>query len=366
MNLPKIHKSFAEQVEILKSRNMIIEDEKAVEEYLSKCNYYRLNVYFHIFLSKDKTRKSWTYNKKVSFEDIKAIEETDSYLRHLIFNYIEKIELKLRTLISYYSSKSFGEYAFDSGDCFDDQKQISIGNTRYSYKDLGIKIFADQLALMLQPFDQSVIQKMKSNPQNLRRSERHELLQLRKKYPVEYHHVLKYGGKFPAWVLVEYISFGNLSKVYRYLKKDIQNDICNNFNIFVSKGSQTKIKHFSSWLYCLSAVRNICAHHGYLFRRELDIKPSTKIDYFSIYLNYCNKKETSGYIFDTVICIYSILAKEERASFKKDFEDYINFFQGRKANKYKIELLSGHQKLPKFTEYFLLFFASFFVIFLVG
>ena len=107
MNLPKIHKSFAEQVEILKSRNMIIEDEKAAEEYLSKCNYYRLNVYFHIFLSKDKTRKSWTYNKKVSFEDIKAIEETDSYLRHLIFNYIEKIELKLRTLISYYSSKSF-------------------------------------------------------------------------------------------------------------------------------------------------------------------------------------------------------------------------------------------------------------------
>ena len=103
MNLPKIHKSFAEQVEILKSRNMIIEDEKAAEEYLSKCNYYRLNVYFHIFLSKDKTRKSWTYNKKVSFEDIKAIEETDSYLRHLIFNYIEKIEFKFDDNIPFYS-----------------------------------------------------------------------------------------------------------------------------------------------------------------------------------------------------------------------------------------------------------------------
>ncbi len=30
MNLPKIHKSFAEQVEILKSRNMIIESEREI------------------------------------------------------------------------------------------------------------------------------------------------------------------------------------------------------------------------------------------------------------------------------------------------------------------------------------------------
>lgn len=356
MNQLKEHKSFAEQVQILKQREMLIEDEKKAEDYLSRRNYYRLNVYFHEFQKKNPKTKCPTYDRKVSFEDIKAIEECDSCFRHLIFRYIEMIELKLRTMISYRSSELFGPDVFDNGNCFDDQNHLLIGNVQYSFRDLGVSVFSQQVSLILRPFSPTVCQKMlAASAQGLTDKDKRDILQLRKKYPVEYHHVLNYGSKFPAWVLIEFLSFGDLSKVYRYLKSSIQEEIGKCFNIYGSQlnyqhqqasksynshGKQKQNEFFlSSWFHCLSTVRNICAHHGYLFRRKLDIAPSKKNDYFTIYQqSFTSKKKLEGYVFDAVICIYSILADDERKSFVKDFEAFISCFQRRKTTSYKIKL----------------------------
>ena len=355
MNQLKKHEPFKDQVQLLEQRDMIIEDKTESAAYLSRRNYYRLNVYFHKFQSKDATTNCPTYKQKVSFGDIKAIEECDSYLRHLIFRYIEAIELKLRTLASYYSSKSFGANAFETGNCFDDQKTIKINSCQQSFKDLGKEIFANQLSLILRPFSQTTQSMMATAYNQLCVNDQKVIRLLRKKYPVEYHHVLKYGSKFPTWVLIEFLSFGDLSKIFRYLKETIQEEIGRSFNIFgTSKNYQHKQQSkkynthgnqkrneffFSSWLHCLSTVRNICAHHGYLFRRKLDITPSKRNDFFQIYLGFSSSgKKNQGNIFDAIVCIYSILTEEERKSFATDFEDFINWFQKRKATRYMISL----------------------------
>lgn len=356
MNQLKKHESFAKQVQILKDREMIIGDETGATAYLSRRNYYRLNVYFHKFQRENAKTKCPTYDRKVSFEDIKAIEECDSSFRHLIFRYIEMIELKLRTMISYRSSELFGPDVFDNGNCFDDQNHLLIGNVQYSFKDLGVSVFSQQVSLILRPFSPTVCQKMlAASAQGLTDKDKRDILQLRKKYPVEYHHVLNYGSKFPAWVLIEFLSFGDLSKVYRYLKESIQEEIGKCFNIYGSQlnyqhqqasksynshGKQKQNEFFlSSWFHCLSTVRNICAHHGYLFRRKLDIAPSTKNDYFTIYRRYsAGKKKMDGDVFNAVVCIYSILTEDERKAFTKDFEDFISRFQRRKTTSYKIKL----------------------------
>ena len=99
MNQLKKHESFAKQVQILKDREMIIGDETGATAYLSRRNYYRLNVYFHKFQRENAKTKCPTYERKVSFEDIKAIEECDSCFRHLIFRYIEKSSVENRNHI---------------------------------------------------------------------------------------------------------------------------------------------------------------------------------------------------------------------------------------------------------------------------
>ena len=70
----------------------------------------------------------------------------------------------------------------------------------------------------------------------------------------------------PAWMALEVMSFGNLSKLYK--------------NIINGKYKDAFAKSFllpdvilSSWLESLTFVRNTCAHHARLWNRELTIKP---------------------------------------------------------------------------------------------
>ena len=66
--------------------------------------------------------------------------------------------------------------------------------------------------------------------------------------------------------MVEFFSFNTLSKLYKNLlepdKKIIAQGLYN-ANDYL----------FGQWLHVLSIQRNICAHYGYLFRREYPIRP---------------------------------------------------------------------------------------------
>ena len=53
----KVFKTIDEQVEILKSKGLIIEDELKAKEILLRENYFFLNAYRGVFLKRDGTRK---------------------------------------------------------------------------------------------------------------------------------------------------------------------------------------------------------------------------------------------------------------------------------------------------------------------
>ena len=89
------------------------------------------------------------------------------------------------------------------------------------------------------------------------------------------HHREKYEGKFPLWVLIEFFSFNTTSKYFKILpsidRKNISNDA---FGI--------KDVYLTQWLHCLSVLRNICAHYGYLYKREHTLKPRLLKEYKEI------------------------------------------------------------------------------------
>ena len=92
----KEFKTIKEQINILKSKGIIINNEKKSYKILLNNNYYNIiNGYKDIFLIKNK------YIKNTSFEEIYAMYEFDRSLRNIFLEYILKIENQIRSLVAY-------------------------------------------------------------------------------------------------------------------------------------------------------------------------------------------------------------------------------------------------------------------------
>ena len=79
-------KTFAQQVEIIKEKGFIIDNDTECIGFLKQANYYRLSAYFLPFRKKD-----GTYFSNINFHRIQRIYEFDSRLRGVLFNYIFKV-----------------------------------------------------------------------------------------------------------------------------------------------------------------------------------------------------------------------------------------------------------------------------------
>ena len=80
------------------------------------------------------------------------------------------------------------------------------------------------------------------------------------------HHKMKYSSKMPLWVIVELMSFSNMSKLYSsmyYSEKDV-------IAHMVGVGRDTLENH----LHCLSVLRNKCAHAARMY--NTDFNPPAK------------------------------------------------------------------------------------------
>ena len=69
-------KTFAQQVEIIKEKGFIIDNDTECIGFLKQANYYRLSAYFLPFRKKD-----GTYFSNINFHRIQRIYEFDSRLR---------------------------------------------------------------------------------------------------------------------------------------------------------------------------------------------------------------------------------------------------------------------------------------------
>lgn len=101
----KEFKKIDEQVQLLKSRNMVFNDEVYANRILLDNNYYNIvNGYKDLFLDEGLEN----YKKGTSFEEIYSLYEFDRQLRNIFLEYILKIENSLRSLIAYYFSEEYG------------------------------------------------------------------------------------------------------------------------------------------------------------------------------------------------------------------------------------------------------------------
>ena len=280
----KIFKSIDEQIEILKSKGLVINDLDKTKDILFRENYFFISGYRHMFMRGNKEKG---FIEGTTFEELYAVFVFDRKSRNIMFKYILVIENNIKSIISYQLSKKYG---------FKDKDYLNPKN------------FTQDALRVRQVYD--VLNKMKR--------------QIRvngKQHTATLHYISNY-GYIPMWILVKVLSFGLISELYGILKTEDQ--------VTVSEFYDLNTETLGIYLALLSNFRNLCAHEDILYdhRTQRQI-PNTKYHYeLEIPKDEEEYKYGKNDLFALIIIFKQMLRDEE-------FVDLINELS------YEIDVLDG-------------------------
>jgi len=217
----KLPITFDAQLDKLKRRGCIVTDEIFARMKLEQINYYRLTAYFLPFLQDD-----GTYKLDTSFDTVYRIYEFDRRLRGLILSAVEEIELMLRTQLAYYHAHKYGPLGYLDAASF----------KPYRYH-----------ARMLEHVERAI-----------ENNSTKAFVQ---------HHLQRYESKFPLWVIIELFTVGELSRFYADMHRADKKS-------FARSLYHTTDVNVSSWLQCMSNLRNDCAHYARLYDTKFGTVPA--------------------------------------------------------------------------------------------
>lgn len=213
-----------EQVDLLLGRGMT-GDRDLMMRQLTVVNYYRLSGYCHTF----RNRNSETFHPGTTFELVWKTYAFDRRLRLLVMDALERIEVAVGSLVAYVHSHEYGAFGYASEPA--------------SFPGLNAKehaVFVERVS------------------EQTRRSRDTFVRHFCRMYGDEHNHL-------PIWMAVEVMSFSTILKLFTGSHKKVKESVASTFGV-------TDVV-FESWLLALSTVRNICAHHGRLWNREIGTKP---------------------------------------------------------------------------------------------
>lgn len=271
MNKPFI--TYTAQIEKLKNdKNLIISDLDFAVESLQNISYYALiGGYKQPFIDIH-TRK---YINNARFEDIVALYEFDEELRGIFFKYLCRVERRLRSSISYHFCEKHGERQ----DAYLNPENY---NTLPKYKK-GVEKLIHMLDVMA------------------KQNKDHEYIVYQRN---KYHNI-------PLWVMMNTLTFGQISKMFEFLPQNIQGTICRDF-------TNVKKNEMIKYLKVLTLYRNVCAHNERLFsyRTFIDIPDTILHEKMDILKNGSKFIYGKNDLFSVVIAFRYLLPKSDFQQFK--------------------------------------------------
>lgn len=113
MNSVKPWQSFPDQLQILKSRGLQVDDDEAALRHLARIGYYRLSGYWYPMRVTDKTASAREkrpvrldrFVEGSRFEDVVRLYIFDAKLRLLALDALERIELAVRVDVAHLLGK---------------------------------------------------------------------------------------------------------------------------------------------------------------------------------------------------------------------------------------------------------------------
>lgn len=300
--MKKEFKTIEEQVEILKKKGLIIEDEEETKEILLRENYFFINGYRLLLMNSYSDK---TFVKGSTFKELYALFLFDRSMRNIIFKYLLIIENQLKSITSYQLSKKYG----------------------YQEKDyLNPKNFTE---------DRSKIRRVKDLIEKMKRQVRINGT----KHNATLHYIKNY-GYVPMWILVKVLSFGIVCELYSVLKKEDQIEIASVFNV--------STEYLEDFLPILANYRNLCAHEDIMFDHKTEkVIPDTeyheKLNIFKMDDEYIYGKND---IFAVIIMLKYLLRKEDFRIMLKEI-DYEKELLDSRIDSIPIEKILDRMGIPK-------------------
>lgn len=228
--MSKPFKNLDEQINILKTRNLTIIDDAHAKECLLQNNYYNVVNCYGKFL----TNSSDRYINGSEFKEMMAIHTFDREFKKILFVNTQIIENYFKSILAY---------------------NFSFKGTRVKYAYFDQSNY-DPIKVLETARLCGEISKIIENETHKRDS--------------AIYHYFNQHGDVPIWVLVNYMTFGQVIKMYKVLRIDIKNEINKNINIFANKNlnctnirlSDTELVNI---LDNIKNMRNIVAHNNKLF-----------------------------------------------------------------------------------------------------
>lgn len=215
----KVFKNIDEQIEILRNKELVINNEDYAKSILLRENYFFLMGYRHVFLRQDGTKR---FLLGATFEELYALFMFDRAFRNIIFKNILIVENNYKSIFSYVLSKQYG----------------------YKERDyLNVKNFSSNPDKQKQISD--LIRKLKR--------------QFRvngKQHGATKHYMNNY-GYVPLWVGIKVLSFGLMSELFSILKPEDKDQIAKFYKILPSS--------LEVYLPIVANYRNLCAHEDILY-----------------------------------------------------------------------------------------------------
>lgn len=282
--MDKKFKTLQEQVEILKSKGLIVEDFDECVNVLLRENYFFINGYRHLLMKSFSDR---TFVVGSTFRELYSLFLFDRSLRNIIFKNMLIVENNMKSIISYQLSKKYGYHERDY---------------------LNVKNFTN---------DPAKAKKVKDLINKMKRQIRVNSLQ----HSATMHYITNY-GYIPLWVLVKVLSFGVISDLYSILKPEDKVGIADVYDISVDQ--------LEDFLPILSNYRNLCAHEDILYDHRTDKCIDDNIYHYKLNIPKMDDEYIYGKndIFAVVLILKYLLTDDEFRLFIKEVSYEIDKLSG--------------------------------------
>ena len=280
----KTFKTIEEQIEILKSKGLVINYYEDAKEILLRENYFFVSGYRHLFMKSSKDRMFIT---GTTFEELYALFNFDRQLRNVFFKNLLIIENNCKSIFSYQMSKKYG---------IKEKNYLNPAN-----------------------FDQSSDKNRQIN--DLLKKIKRQIRINGGQHTATMHYITNYGF-VPFWVVVKVLSFGLISELYTVMKREDQKEVAVEFGISADE--------LANYLPLLANFRNLCAHEDIMYdhktQRRIDTtKYHSLLDIPVMDGDYIYGKDD---LFALVIMLKQLLRDE-------DFNSMINEIS------YEVDILAG-------------------------
>lgn len=211
-----------EQIVRLKQYGVVFDNEDKAKEILLDVGYYRMGFYSFPFEKSYPVLENRTHEVRegTTFKSIYDLYDFDTQLRRILLNALDRIEVNIRTQITYIVSNHY----VNSPTWFADSSIMGSG--------------------FVNTFEEKVYKTLRDNP------------------VIKRHHDKYINDKYaPAWKTIEFMTLGNLTSLYKSIKEDgVKLAIANQYGC--------TIRVFLNYLETIRVIRNKCAHGNCIYNIE--------------------------------------------------------------------------------------------------